>query len=250
MLKFKGGDNATERTLGKGTMKLVTQCNKSSSFENYIFKEYLTYRLFNQVTPYSFKTRLVKINYVDINKPDNAFTAYGFLIENEDALAERNHAVIIETKNITQKNMISTDMTRVAIFNYMIGNTDWSVPLQHNVKVLKSLEAVSDKGIPVAYDFDYSGLVNTNYSAPAEELPIRIVTERYYLGLCFGDEELKPIIEEFGGMQGQLLGTINDFEYLSKVEKKQVETYINGFYKMYRNQNILISDLNRTCKQF
>ena len=250
LLKFKDSDNETERIQGKGSIKLVTHCNKSSSFEGYVFKEYLTYRLFNLVTPYSFKTRLVKINYVDINKPDNAFTAYGFLIENEDKMAERNNTVIIKNKNITQRNMNSIDMERVAVFNYMIGNTDWSVPLQHNVKILKSLEVLSDKGIPVAYDFDYSGLVNTIYSAPAEELPIKIVTERYYLGLCFGDEELKPIIEEFGGMQGQLLGTIKDFEYLSKGEKKQVETYINGFYKMYRNQNILISDLNRTCKQF
>ena len=27
-------------------------------------------------------------------------------------------------------------MDRIAIFNYMIGNTDWSVPNQHNVKIL------------------------------------------------------------------------------------------------------------------
>jgi hypothetical protein len=249
MLKFKGDKDTGGSSLGQGTLKLVTHCNRSAAYESYVFKEYLSYKLYNLVTPFSFKTRLVKINYVDVNKPENAFSAYGFLIENEDEMAERNHAVIVDSKNITQRNMTSDDMARVAIFNYMIGNTDWSVPYQHNVKVLKSLEAPSDKGIPVAYDFDYSGLVNTSYAAPAEGLPIKTVTERYYLGLCFENEELKPIIDEFQGKQEQILGTINDFEYLTKGEKKQVENYVNSFYKLYRNQNTLISDLNRTCKQ-
>jgi len=140
-------------------------------------------------------------------------------------------------------------MARVAVFNYMIGNTDWSVPLQHNVKIVKSLEVPSDKGIPIAYDFDYSGLVNTVYSAPHEELPIKNVTERYYLGLCFNEEEIKPVVDEFLGMQEQILGTINDFEYLSKGDKKQVEAYVTSFFRTYKNQNILMSDLNRSCKR-
>ena len=249
LLKLKGG-KGDERPLGKGNLKLVTHCKKSCSFQGYVFKEYLAYRLYNLVTPYSFKTRLVKIHYVDINRPDNAFTAYGFLIEDEDKIAERNHSVVIESKNATQKNMISADMARVAVFNYMIGNTDWSVPLQHNVKILKSLAMPSDKAIPVAYDFDYSGFVNAVYSAPSKELPIKSVKERYYLGYCFVDEDLKPIIEEFVDMKQKILGTIDNFEYLSNGEKKQAESYINGFFKTYRDQNYLISDLNRTCKRF
>jgi len=250
MLKFKGDDNESEMTLGKGTLKLVTHCNPSDMFESYLFKEYLTYRLFNLVTPYSFKTRLVKINYVDINKAKNAFTAYGFLIENEDQLAGRNNAVILNNTALTQKQMNTEDMARVAVFNYMIGNTDWAVPSQHNIKIMKTLEVPSDRGIPVAYDFDYSGLVNTVYSTPCEELPIKIVTERYYQGLCFSDEELQPVIEEFAGKQEQILGTIDNFEYLSKGDKKQVESFINSFYKLYKNQKYLLSDLNRTCKRF
>ena len=42
MLKFKkDSDNKTERTLGKGTLKLITQCKQSSIYESYVFKEYL-----------------------------------------------------------------------------------------------------------------------------------------------------------------------------------------------------------------
>jgi hypothetical protein len=249
MLKFSNKKDSA-RIMGKGTLKLVTHCTKSAVFEDYLFKEYLAYKLFNLVTPYSFKTRLVQIHYVDVNKPENTFTAYGFLIENEDNMAARNHAVVTNLTNITQKQMVTLDMARVAVFNYMIGNTDWSVPFQHNVKVLKSLTELSDKAIPVAYDFDFSGMVNTIYSAPAEQLPIKSVTERYYLGVCYSDDELKPVIDEFMGLKDQFLEIVEGFEYLSQGDKKQVENYINSFYKMFRNQDMLISSLNRTCKIF
>jgi hypothetical protein len=251
MLKFGKNDDTDGRgILQKGTLKLVTPCNQNEMFESYVVREYLTYKLFNLVTPYSFRTRLVRINYVDSNKPDNVFTAYSFLIENENMMSERNNSVVIKTTNLTQKNMTSQDMARVAVFNYMIGNTDWGVPNQHNVKVLRSTKVFSDKAIPVAYDFDYSGFVNTVYAAPFEELPIRNVTERYYLGVCYSDEELKPVIEEFGGLKQQILGTIDDCKYLSPVDKKWTTYYINSFYKMYKHPKTLFQVMNQTCKHF
>lgn len=250
MLKFKDNVTEGERKQGRKTLKLVTHCYLSPKYENNVLKEYLAYRLFNLVTPYSFKTRLVRIHYVDIHKPYKTYTTYGILIENEDNLAERNNAVIIDNKYVTQNHMNSEDMTRVALFNYMIGNTDWSVPYQHNVKILKSLDVLSDKGIPVAYDFDYSGFVNTGYSAPREELPIKTVTERYYLGVCLGNEELNPVIDQFEGLKGRFLSTINEFEYISMGSKKQLVAYINSFYKVYKHQNTLLSDMNRTCKVY
>ena len=250
MMKFKGSGSDSARIYGKGTLKLVTHCNATANFKGNVLKEYLAYRLYNLVTPYSFKTRLVKITYVDVNKPDKAFEAYGFLIENEDKMAERNHAVLIKAMNATQKDMGPIDMARIAVFNYMIGNTDWSVPYQHNIKIMKSLGNPSEKPIPVAYDFDYSGLVNAVYAVPFEELPIKEVTERYYLGVCNQDEQLNKVIDEFTGLKDKFLGTVRDFEYLSRSDRKYVEYYLNSFYNSYNYKNYLISDLNRTCKRF
>jgi hypothetical protein len=250
MLKFKGKSNGAERVIKKGTVKLVTHCNRSSVFESYVLKEYLTYRLFNLVTPYSFKTRLVRISYMDTLKTKNSFTAYGFLIENEDEMAKRNKAALVENPKLTQNHMYVEDMARVAVFNFMIGNTDWSVTFQHNVKILVPSELIPDKGIPVAYDFDYSGLVNTSYSLPREGIPIQYVTERYYLGLCFKEEELTPVIHEFWDLKEQLLDAIRNFEYLSSGARSQAESYIDSFYKVYRHPDDLINDLNCTCQQY
>jgi hypothetical protein len=146
--------------------------------------------------------------------------------------------------------MVPLEMARVAVFNYMIGNTDWSVPYQHNIKILKLLQTPSDKAIPVAYDFDYSGLVNTLYAVPPAELPIKDVAQRYYLGLCDQDEEVARVLEEFRGLQVQFLETVDNFNYLSKNDRKHVESYISSFYKRYNYKNYMISDLTSTCKRF
>jgi hypothetical protein len=250
MLKFKNKNDESIQVSGK-TLKLVTHCNQTPKFDEYVLKEYLAYKLLNNLdSNYSFKTRLVRIHYVDINKSKNSYTAYGILIENETMLAQRNNAVIIKSDKFTPKDLNSIDMNRMALFNFMIGNTDWSVQMQHNIKILKSFNEPTGKGIPVVYDFDYSGLVNTYYAAPFEELPIKTVTERYYQGICTGADELKPLIDEFAGLKDRMLGTIRDFPYLSKNDKKQAESYISSFYSLYRNQNYMISQLNSTCKTF
>ncbi len=249
MLKFNDDDSGAFHVPGRQSIKLVTHCNRTPQFRSYLMKEYLVYKLYNQITPYSFKTRLVKICYADVRNPKKLFTAYGFLIENEDEMAARNHAVVLDNKFLTQKNMNSMDMARLAVFNYMIGNTDWSVPLLHNITVVKTLEALSDKGIPVAYDFDYSGFVNPVYAVPFESYPIESVRERYYIGRCFADAELDPVIEEFESKKEMLVGTINNFEYLSKGYKKQQESYLNSFFSICEDQPAMMSNLNRTCRK-
>ena len=220
MMKFNNRNGEAIQVEGK-TLKLVTHCHQTPKFNEYVLKEYLAYKLLNNLdSNYSFKTRLVRIHYVDINKSKNSYTAYGILIENETMLAKRNNAVVIKSNKFTPKDMNSVDMNRAALFNFMIGNTDWSVQYQHNVKILMSFSAPNGKGIPVLYDFDYSGLVNTYYSAPFEELPIKSVLERYYQGICTGTEEMKPLLEEFAGLKEQDAGHDTGFSISFKKREK------------------------------
>ncbi len=250
MMKFKNKNSEAIQVEGK-TLKLVTHCHQTPKFDQYVMKEYLAYKLLNNLDAnYSFKTRLVKIHYVDVNKPKNSYTGYGIVIENETMLAQRNNAVVIKSDLFTPGDMNPTYMNRMALFNYMIGNTDWSVQMQHNIKILMSFDMPNSKGIPVLYDFDYSGLVNTYYAAPFEELPIKTVTDRYYQGVCTNVNELKPLIDEFAGLKDKMLGTIRDFPYLAKNDKKQAESYISSFYTLYKNENYMISQLNSTCRTF
>jgi hypothetical protein len=77
----------------------------------------------------------------------------------------------------------------------MIGNTDFSVldafsdePCCHNGKVLATEEGAL---IVLPYDFDQSGIINTEYAVPHESLPIRSVRTRYFRGFCRFDSELE-----------------------------------------------------------
>src|SRR5512133_258511 len=247
-LSLKIKDNKSGQSVFEtGNYKMVTHCSPAGNFENYILKEYLSYKLYNLVTPYSFKARLVKVNYIDSKRPKASYTEYGFLIENTEQLAKRTNTDIIENVNIGQNNMDEYQMARVALFNYMIGNTDWSVQSQHNLKVLKVKDPTINKGIPVTYDFDYSGFVNTVYASPNEKIPINNVTERYFQGTCLSDELLKQIMDEFKQNQSLFVQTISDFNLLTKGQKKLAEGYINNFFKRYKKEDVLLSDIGRTC---
>jgi hypothetical protein len=245
MLKFK---NDSSGIFYEGKLKMVIPCVNSAKYENYLLREYLIYRLYNIVSPYSLKTRLIRITLTDSKSTSRSYSFYAFLIENEKNLAHRTNSVVLNHSNLGQRNMDAGLMVRVALFNYMIGNTDWSVPTQHNIKILKSNKITSESGIPVMYDFDYAGLVSPPYAAPAKDLPITEVKERYYLGLCAQNEELEYAISDFELIKDEILGTVSDFEYLSRYDRKITESYLNSFYKMTRNKSAMIKMLTSTCK--
>src|SRR5262245_22109262 len=67
---------------GEGDLKLVTHCrSKDAVFEQYVLREYLVYRLYNLLTPVSFRARLVRTTYVDRAGKQDSVTRYAFLLE-------------------------------------------------------------------------------------------------------------------------------------------------------------------------
>lgn len=68
-------------------LKVVMPCYDD---DTYVVREWLVYKLYNLITPKSFKTRLVKITLKDDKSPKTSLPFYGILIEEEDQLAQRN----------------------------------------------------------------------------------------------------------------------------------------------------------------
>jgi hypothetical protein len=56
------------------------------------------------------------------------------------------------------------------MFQYMIGNTDWYVNTRHNIDIYQKKDGAL---IPVAFDFDFAGVINMPYAMPSREIPIR-----------------------------------------------------------------------------
>lgn len=171
---------------GQDRLKLVTHCRDRDEFEQNTLQEYLIYRFYNLLTPLSFQVRLARITYVDSTGRDDTRERWGFLIESEDALAVRLEGTVVadDGQMVHPARMRGEDTGRVTLFQYLVGNTDFSMYYGHNVV---GVETDVSRVIPIPYDFDFAGLVDARYAKPAPELGTRSVRERVYRGVCRPD---------------------------------------------------------------
>lgn len=227
-------------------IKLVNPCMNTERFQQYLVKEYLAYRIYNILTDYSFKVRLLKIIYIDNRGKYPNFITYGFVIEPVKWLAQRLNVTEVETQGIIQNATYRPVLDIMSMFQYLIGNTDWSVPKLHNIKLLYSDSLASV--IPIAYDFDFSGFVDPPYTKPPEIIPIRDVTERYYRGNCRSQEELQVVIEHFITKKEIIYDLINSDTLLNNRHKTQVINYINRFYQIISDSRAIKKEFIENCR--
>ncbi|HET7002328.1 MAG TPA: hypothetical protein VFI33_13495, partial [Puia sp.] len=155
------------------SMKLVSECKVSQDHAQFLFKEYLAYKIYNLLCTKSFQVRLLNIKWEDtVGKKQKTINEYGFLLEDLKDVAARNNCTEWKRNKLNTEQTDRRQMTMVAIFEYMIGNTDWAVTVDHNTRLILSKDDTMSKPFVVPYDFDYSGLVNTYYSIPDEKLEI------------------------------------------------------------------------------
>jgi len=248
-LNFSKSDSAGSGLNKIEKIKAVTHCKYGN--ESYLFKEYLVYKLYNMLTEYSFKVRLARIDYISTEKKSKIISTYCFLLEPFNSLAKRTNSIPVNSTTLSQRNIIPEMMNRVTIFNYMIGNTDWAVTYQHNCHVLTGgIPNKQGLGIPVPYDFDYSGFVDAHYAAPAEPLGLESVRQRRYLGLCRTEDEYLDALREFTDKKDDFYQTINDFPYLNEKSKKSIIRYLDEFYVNIDKRNTIIYKFQDECDNF
>lgn len=228
-------------------IKIVTHCKGSKSYENYVLREYLCYKIYNIISPVSFRVRLVRMTYVDTGRDNKVTEGWAFMIEPEKMLATRMDAAVVKRDDLTTSLLRPWEIDILAMFQYMIGNVDYSVYGRHNLKFL-GLPGYGTTGYsPVPYDFDYTGLVNTYYAIPSEKLGIRSVRERYYLGPCRGDDAYEAAIQHISRCREEVFQMVGDFEYLDQKNKKEIIAYLEQYFELSENYKFLISSLERTC---
>ena len=221
---------------GQDKLKLVAFCKDSDLNESYVLKEYLVYKMYNCLTPYSFKVRLARITYKDINDKAKDVMRFGFLIEDNDVMAKRNGAKISEITLPTQDRCEQNSLNLFTLFQFMIGNTDWSAAKQHNVKLI-----IKDDGtvIPVPYDFDFCGFVNARYANPPEQLEITDVRQRLFRGNCRLPGTYEKIVDSFNLHRQCIYSQISSLGELDEKNKKIASKYIDDFYKIINDQKSL-----------
>lgn len=230
-LRLNFHNTTSPKLYALNSLKLVCACRSGDEYQQLLLKEYLVYKIYNLFTEKSFRVRLLNITYEDTKEKKNPGTQYAFFVENIDALAKRNRCKEWKGPKLHMENTDRQQMTMLAIFEYMIGNTDWSVRGDHNIKLIVSKKDSTARPYAVPYDFDYSGLVNAEYAVPEPQLGIENVTQRLYRGFPRNIEELNAVLAVYNLQKENIYAMIGGFEPLSDQYKKQMIRYLDDFYK-------------------
>ncbi len=234
-------------------LKLVTHCQSSGINNEYVLREYLVYKMYNVFTDTSFRVRLLRITYIDSQRSKKPIIKYGIFIEPAKMVAKRTNSILVKTRALNQNNIIPSDMDRVAIFNYMVTNWDWSIPGQHNVEVIKPLSFnPAGLGIAIPYDFDLTGVVNADYAIPPADLGIENVRQPIFSGVCRTREVYAEDLKKFSEVKAKLYAVVMDFPHLNMRAKKDITYFLDQFFDQLnkpRSLNNLIEVFLDNCKR-
>ena len=213
---------------GQNGLKLVSHCRDRDDDEQDVLKEYLVYRTFNLLTDESFRVRLARVTYADGEDDDDPVVRYAFFIEDAEAMAERLGGTYLEVAQTSPRNFGAEEAARVSVFEYMVGNTDWSMVQFHNAEVVQNSRGVY---VPVPYDFDWTGFVSAPYARPNERLGLRNVRQRIYRGFCRPNLDYSKIYDQFRAIRSDLEALYTSQEGLDEDNVKEAVEYIDGFYE-------------------
>lgn len=227
-LKFKNSNPSMYSSLG--SLKLVSSCKLTDQYNQYLLVEYLIYKIYNLFTDKSFRVRLLQLTYRDSLGKKKDITQNAFLIEDAKDMAKRNNMVEWKKWKVLTEQTDRELMTTVAVFEYMIGNTDWSVPVTHNIRLIYQKDTQKDYPYPVPYDFDYCGIVNAEYAVPPDMLNLENIRQRLYRGYPRTMEELTKTLDIFREKKEKIYSLIKGFELLNTFSRKEMIKYLDEFY--------------------
>lgn len=240
---------------GQKRLKLVTHCRASSRYQQYYLLEHAAYKLLNVITPLSLEVRLAEIDYVEAESGKVVTTRLGFFIEDTDDAAKRNDMKEIDVADIKVSQLNADAAAQYALFQYMIGNLDWSMhngpegsDCCHNTKLIGATKEATTDLVPVPYDFDYSGLVDAPYAVPPENINVRSVRKRRYRGFCRHDESVKEQALYIAGLRDEFVAVVNSIEPLSDRNKNNSVKYIDDFIETIGDEQKLQKSLLDDCR--
>jgi len=236
---------------GQRRLKLVTHCRSSEGFQQHLLLEYASYRIFNLLTPMSYRVRLATVEYA---APDGKAitTRWGFFIEDLDDLARRNGTKAPRIADrIASSQLDPRQAARVALFQYMLGNLDWSMRAGpagegccHNSRLLA---APAGMLAPVPYDFDYSGFVDAPYAVPPDGLKVESVRERLYRGYCIHNPSALAAAAEFRARRGAIEALFAEMPGLDDRRRGKALAYLGTFFNDIATDELVGKKVLKDC---
>lgn len=248
----KGNDGTLFERQDK--LKLVGPCKSGSSYQEYIGREYLVYKLWEEMSPYHFKTRLVNLSYIDTDDKRKPWQATSFLIEDIADAAKRSNRERLAQPRVTRRQMNLEQTALLEVFQLLIGNTDYSTLAApegenccHNARLLVEKNQTDDV-IPVPYDFDVSGLVDAPYAEPPAQYRIKKVRQRYFTGWCKEDVRFLNAIELFKQRQSRLYDIVTRASVINESSRNKTLQYLDSFYELIGEPKRVQKEIIGRCR--
>jgi hypothetical protein len=213
---------------GQKALKLITHCQSDREYEQFTMREYLTYRALNLLTPKSFRARLAQVSYVQSSDNKPMTSRLGMFLEDDDDVARRMEGRVMEVPRAMFKDVDQDLLTLASAFEYMIGNTDFSIYALHNFRLIRTQDR---KLYAVPYDFDMSGLVNASYAIPDRAFGIKTVRDRVYRGPCRPLNEVEPILAQFRTQKANILALFDSLPDLTREMRRDARNYLEEFFR-------------------
>ena len=252
-LRFRGRDVGDTIFEGLRRVPLVTHCQNTARYEQGILREYMAYRILNELTDLSLRARLLRITYIDTEGGLRDRETFAFAIEHRNRLAVRSDIPVLEVPRTTIANLDAEYLNMTSVFQFMIGNTDFSPILApegenccHNHRLFGEEKELPPQ-FAVAYDFDMTGLANLPHSVPNPRFNLRNVRQRLYRGRCVNNDLLPKTIEHFQERRDAILKLVDDLPGASGRTRNSLRAYINSFYNVIDNPNRVQRELVDRC---
>ena len=239
---------------GNKSLKLVTRCDSDERSEQYIVKEMLAYRIYNLVTERSFRARPLSVTYIDSADHSSDGAHFAFLVEDESDLAKRNELEKIDLPKLDLAQLEPLEASRMSLFEYLIGNTDFAVlngpagkHCCHNSVLIGANPQAKMYAVP--YDFDSSGLVDAYYAVPNAVLKISSNRERVYRGFCANNATLETARREFLHLEPQILDLGRKDSRLVDRSKEWVGDYLSKGFEVLRDDGKFAREITAKCRK-
>jgi hypothetical protein len=231
-LKFSKKTIQKEQMDTLNEIKLVLPMAFNATGEELLMREYIAYRMYEKLTPYSFRARLVNLRLMDTKgKPPRYCLA--FLVEHEEEVAARLRKTIIETWAPPADSICQEQTALAIIYEYLIGNTDWDMSSSRNMLFMRGVP--TDRMLVVPYDFDFSGFVGAPYASPNSDTGLKNVLDRALMPKNVDPVALRNALKIVKNAKANLLAECKAHG-ASKKSVSKMTAYLEVFFKAVETQ--------------
>lgn len=236
---------------GEDKLKLVTHCrNGNEQAQDSVLNEYAAYRLFRHMSDRSYRVRLLKVRYEDSDGNPRGLDEphYGFLIESDEGLAKRLGGSVVEVEGIRFSELDLEQAARMSVFQYFIGNKDWSFVTSenddvccHNIDLLE----VDGQLVTIPYDFDLAAITRARYRTSGRMTQSK---RREYAGYCqVPAERLASVVDELLAAKTDLLATVREVPALDERTSERRMSFTEGFFDEAEDRERLLAMFDKRC---